>query len=87
MTLQWKTYGGVDGLIWGMYALTGSRVYEIVPEDGIIPVPEDGRLLLRVRDRAEPVDVPIDDLWVTLGYYHNPDFAMIHADYHEEKAA
>lgn len=42
---------------------------------------------LRVRTREEPEDVPIDDLWHSLGTYHNPEMATIHADYLEEKSA
>jgi hypothetical protein len=74
MTLHWKT--SEDNLFTG---LSCNRVYQVIKH-------ADRRWQLRVRDRARPVGVPLDDLWQTLGRYNNPAVAMIHADCHEEKA-
>ena len=73
MSLSWKAS---DDCYTG---LTADHVYKINM------LRADRRWQLRVRDRARPVGVPLDDLWVTLGHYRNPAVAIIHADYNEEK--
>jgi hypothetical protein len=74
--LQWKRSD--SGCLYR--AFTSGRVYQII-------LHADGRWQLRVRDREEPMDVPLDDLWVTLNWYRDPAVAGIEANYHEEKVA
>jgi hypothetical protein len=73
MSLSWKAG---DDCYTG---LTANHVYKINM------LHADRRWQLRVRDRARPVGVPLDDLWVTLGHYRNPAVAIIHANFNEEK--